>query len=175
MMSNITAVEAAELWDRLRQHLIHAERALEEIIETRAWEPMGYSSFAEAWDAQNLSDITFAPEVRAHVVYALLDGGLAVEEVASEVKGVGVDRVESLARQKSHGVPASDASLAIKRDPSLSLVSEHVRKPATARGVISVEFGPLRMATFRAKAKHLGLSVEDIARGAIEAKFDELP
>lgn len=110
-----TTAQATALWADLRHHLMNAERVIAEIIETRAWEPLGYSSFAEAWDEQNLSDITFAPEIRAHVVYALLDGGLADEEVAAQVKGVGRARAERLREQKSDGVPASDARTAVKR------------------------------------------------------------
>lgn len=164
--TGVTTEQATALWGQLRQHLINAERVLEEIVEKRAWEPMGYSSFAEAWTGQHMSDITLAAEVRPHVVYAMFDGGLTIDQVASEVKGIGRDRAESLARQKRNGVPA--------RDASLSVVREHLREKPSRASAIHLEVGVTRLERYKCIAKHLGLSVEDIAKDAIEDKFKEL-
>ena len=41
--------EALNLWDELKRGFVNAERVLVRIINERAWEPLGYSSFNEAW------------------------------------------------------------------------------------------------------------------------------
>ena len=97
--------QASELWRALDPRGV-----IEDIIETRAWEPLGYSSFSEAWPAE-MADITLPAELRAHVVYQMLADGTSVDDIACAVKGVGRDRVESLKRQRLSGVPPGDASL----------------------------------------------------------------
>lgn len=157
--------QALGLWQKLRQHFVNAAAVIEEIIERRAWEPLGYDSFAEAWNAQ-MGEVTLAVEVRPHVVYQMLTEGYDYDAIAEKVKGVGRDRVESLDRQRRNGVPAKDASM--------SVVREHLRNRPSSAAYIHVEVGPIALRRYRKIAERLGLTVEQIAAEAIAARFEEL-
>lgn len=161
----ISSRQAQQLWGKLQQHFINAERILEEIIEKRAWEPMGYESFSEAWTAQ-MADITIATEIRPHVVYQMLTEGASADEIAGAVKGVGPERVESLSRQKRNGVPPGDASLTVVR--------EHLRKPPSAPDTLHIRIGVMRYKRYKRIAERWDKTIEEIAHEAIEAHFRDL-
>lgn len=161
----LTAKQAAALWGKLRQHFINAAAVIEEIIERRAWEPMGYASFAEAYHAQ-LADVTLAVEVRPHVVYQMLTEGYDYDAVASAVKGIGRDRAESLDRQRRNGVPASDASMHV--------VKRHQRRNPSVAGTIHVQVGPIALKRYQKIAEKLDMTVEQIAAEAIADRFGEI-
>lgn len=161
----LTQHQAVALWQSLRSHFINAAKVIEEIIERRAWEPMGYESFTEAWTAQ-LGDVTLAVEVRPHIVYQMLTEGYDYDAVAAAVKGVGRDRAESLDRQRRNGVPAKDASM--------SVVREHLRKQPSAAAYIHVPVGPIALRRYREIAEKREMTVEQIAAEAIAARFEEL-
>lgn len=164
-VAELTAKQAVALWGKLRQHFINAAAVIEEIIERRAWEPMGYASFAEAYHAQ-LADVTLAVEVRPHVVYQMLTEGYDYDAVAAAVKGIGRDRAESLDRQRRNGVPAADASM--------TTVRRHLRKKPTAASTIHVEVGTIAMRRYQKIAEKLGMTVEQIAAEAIAERFEVL-
>lgn len=161
----LTNKQAIALWASLKQHFVNAEKVVEEIIETRAWEPLGYASFAEAWHAQ-VGDITLAVEIRPHVVYQMLTEGYDYDAIAEKVKGVGRDRAESLDRQRRNGVPAKDASM--------SVVRRHLRKHPTVAGTIHVQVGPMALKRYQKLAEKRGMTVEQIAAEAIADRFAEL-
>lgn len=180
VLADISAKQAEKLWSLLRQHFQNFERTLEEIIAKRAWEPMGYASFAEAWTAQ-MSDVTLAPEFRPHVVYQMFADGCSDDEVAAGVKGVGPSRAAGWRREREHGVSAGAASRnprpaprAPGVDPDKTRVRAHDRKKAGAPDTIHLTFSPLRLKRFERIAKRHGLSVTDIASSAVQARFDEL-
>src|SRR5258705_8968379 len=104
----ITKRAARKLTEQFRSGLINAERAMQEIIADKAWEPLGYGSFTAWWDGENFGDITLATELRPHVIYTMLDEGQSVDAIAETVKGIGPELVKSVARQRRHGVPAGD-------------------------------------------------------------------
>ena len=52
MNSTIQPNEAKRLFGRLRGALLNLDSLLSEIVEAKAWEPLGYTSFAEAWAAE---------------------------------------------------------------------------------------------------------------------------
>lgn len=87
-MSKISAAEAQSLWGELRKHFANAENVIQEIVEQKAWEPLGYGSFAEAWVGE-MSTLTLPSEVRPHVVYQMLAEGWEPVDIAEAVKGVG--------------------------------------------------------------------------------------
>lgn len=161
----LTQQQAVALWQSLRNHFVNAEKAIAEIIERRAWEPMGYSSFAEAWTAQ-LADVTLAVEVRPHVVYQMLTEGYDYDAVAANVKGVGRDRAESLDRQRRNGVPACDASM--------STVRRHLRRKPGVAATLHIEVGPIALRRYQKIAERIGETVEAIAAEAINARFEAL-
>ena len=164
-MSDRAAQDALALWQKLRQHFVDAIKVLEEIIETQAWEPLGYASFAEAWHAQ-MKDVTMAVEIRAHVVYQMLTEGYDYDQIASAVKGVGRDRVTSLDRQRRNGVPAKDATMTVVR--------EHRRKNPTPPATLHLPVGPIALKRFQRIAEKVGKPVEVIAMEAVKARFKEL-
>ncbi|SBS73899.1 Gp49 [uncultured Mycobacterium sp.] len=157
--------QALQLWNDLRQHFINAAAVIEEIIEKRAWIPLGYESFAEAWHSR-MGDVTLAVEVRPHVVYQMLTEGYDYDAVAAKVKGVGRDRAESLDRQRRNGVPA--------RDASMSTVREHLRKKPSGPAWIHVDVGPIALKRYQKLAEKHDTTVEQIAAEAIAARFEEL-
>ena len=65
MSKRLTKLQANSMWDGLRGHFTNAADAIREIIEARAWEPLGYTSFAQAWKSE-MCDVTLAREIRAH-------------------------------------------------------------------------------------------------------------
>ena len=68
MTSTISKKQAAELWANLRTSLLAVEYGVKQIIATRAWEPLGYDTFAACWTAE-LGDLKLARELRAVVVF----------------------------------------------------------------------------------------------------------
>jgi len=161
----LTQAQAVALWQSLRGHFVNAARVIEEIIEGRAWEPMGYESFTEAWHAQ-MADVTLAVEVRPHIVYQMLTEGYDYDAVAANVKGVGRDRAESLDRQRRNGVPACDASM--------STVRRHLRRKPGVAATLHIEVGPIALRRYQKIAERIGETVEAIAAEAINARFEAL-
>lgn len=154
-------IRAAEkLWNLLHDQFVNIQEVMVQIISTRAWEPLGYSTFTEAF-TERLSGVTLASELRPHVVYQMLDEGLTADEIAEQVKGVGPEGVEAAARQKRNGVPADAAT--VKAHPRLT-------RPHTLHMYVGAE----EMESFHAIADKHGLSVLAIALDAVEKRFKEL-
>lgn len=151
---------ADKLWKRLHQNFVDTEATLVEIIKSKAWEPLGYESFAKAW-VDKMSDITLASELRPHVVYQMFEEGLTVDEIAGSVKGVGKETAEQLGRQKSHGVPPNQASVT-KKKGSYSYATLFLRLPRK------------RLDSWRAVTKRHGVTLEEVALAAIEDAVDGL-
>lgn len=174
--NEISMKQAQKLWALLRQHFVNFERTLEEIVETRAWEPMGFASFSEAWH-HHMRDVTLAAEFRPHVVYAMLAEGASVDDVAAGVKGIRRDRAESLKRQRESGVPANLASMSTKwhnKQDDETVVSEHVRKKPAQASTVHIDLTAMKYKRYQRIAKKVGASLEDICREAIDEKFKAL-
>ncbi|WP_072689345.1 hypothetical protein [Rhodococcus marinonascens] len=167
-MKTLTATQAAAMWSDLRGHFVNAERKIIEIIEARAWEPLGFESFAEAW-ASKMAGVRLATdEVRAHVVYAMFDGGMDDEQINANLgvgSGVSDRQVKVLRRQRSNGVPVSLASTVVR--------SHYRRRPSEPR-TIRVELHSAEYARYVAIAKDLERDVADIATEAVRLAFGEL-
>lgn len=178
MTASLTRIDnrqALNLWTQLRAHFVNFSDTLAEILEKRAWEPLGYESFPEAWTAQ-MGDVTLAAEFRPHVVYAYFDADATDDEIAGSVKGVGRETVESLRRQRQCGVPASHASLRNRRqrDPDITVVREHERQKPSAPDTLHIKLGALKLRRYQKIARKYGESVEQIALAAIEVRFESL-
>lgn len=164
-MPRITERQKAEaLWSSLRDAFANAEKIIVTICETKAWEPLGHASFAEAWTAR-LRGLRLTTDVmRAHVVYALFDSGLDVEEII-QATGVGDRSVAALARQRASGVPAGLATTRVRaHDRAL---------PSEAR-MLHVELSPGELETFKSIAASRGLDVQDEATKALRKHFRSL-
>lgn len=170
-MSNATlekrnVAKAEKLWSELRELFVNAEAKIKEIIETRAWEPLGYGSFAEAWN-DRMAGVRLATDAaRAYVVYALFDDGLDEGGVAAALppgSGVGPSAIKALRRQRSNGVPADFA-----------VVREHLRaKPGEPR-YVHVELSPDEYENFKAIAEKRNLNFASESAKAVRAHFRKL-
>jgi hypothetical protein len=161
-MKSQDKANAAALWDALRQHFTNAAETIRTIIKDRAWEPLGYVSFAEAW-GREMKDVLLADEVRVHVVYQLLEERVPVQDISDMVGGVGPVITESLARQRSNGVPADCA-----------VVREHLRRPASQASTLRIKVGATMLYEYKRIARLQGETVEEIAKEAIAARFAEI-
>lgn len=163
-MTRLTKNQAEALWTDLRDNFLDAEKNIKAIIATKAWEPLGYATFAEAWHSR-LRDVTLAAEVRKHVVYELLSENVGVGYVSELVKGITPKSADFLNRQRRNGVPADQAS---------TVVREHDRKLPSKPDTIHIKVGQTRLAEYQRIASSLPQSVEEIAQEAIAARFSEL-
>jgi hypothetical protein len=128
----ISREEALELWIGLRDDFVSAQKRMEEIVTTKAWEPIGFDSFSDAWRTY-MSDVTIAAEIRPFVVYQFLADKQSIEDISAAVKDVGKERAESLAQQREDGIPPEHASMTI--------VSRHLRHKPSRPDTIHVNVG----------------------------------
>ena len=171
--------EAMRLWDQLRMGLFLVEDTIQKIIEQKAWEPLGYESFFEAWD-DKMSDISLAKEIQIRAVYQMLAEGVDADRIAMSVKGIGPATLENIKRERQSGTPPELATGLPPRPPRSKAsnkpvyVPPHFREKPSPDSVIKIDVGPTMFAEYARIAKRLGRSVPDIAKEAIEAKFAEL-
>lgn len=154
--------QAQTLWKKLHSHFVNAENVIREIIDTRAWEPLGYKTFAEAWKA-TMSDLTLAVEIRPHVVYQMLGEGWSSDEIAEAIRGIGPDGVEQLDRQRQNNVPADYA-----------VVNRHYRRKPSPADTLHINVGHTMLEEYRRIAATHDTTVEDIAKDAVAERFKQL-
>ena len=119
-MAKISKKRAEALWDDLRSALELSEEKIAESVKARAWEPLGYESFADCW-ADRLSGLRLYGEIRAVVVFQMFDEGASESTVREAVSGVGP--VESKRLKQAHTKKMSPKSAAV-----FSTVRQHTRK-----------------------------------------------
>ncbi|KZE19127.1 hypothetical protein [Brevibacterium casei] len=160
--TDMTKQTASDLWDELRDGFNNIEKTIIRILEVEAWKPLGYATFAEAWN-DRMSGVRLAGEVRAHVVYFMLSEGESVDAI-STTTGIGTGSVKDLARQKSNGVPPEAATL----------VRQHRRNLPRPPFRLTVELTRAERERFVevCKARDMDLTTE--ALFAIRAHFDAL-
>lgn len=127
--------QAEALWDEMREAFANLERLIVKAIEERAWEPLGYDSFAACWE-DRMDGVRLATDVaRSEVVYALIREGKDDESIVKTLKGqVGDQRVKVLRKAEKAGVPAR---LAPRKDVTTT-VHEHQRRLPGARTKVTV-------------------------------------
>lgn len=159
--TEMTKSQALEMWANLRGHFVNAEKAIAVIIEAKAWEPLGFASFAEAW-ADRMQGVPLATDsIRAHVVYAMFEAGLDDAAVLSATgigSQIGPRSVDALRRQKAAGVPAGMASTRVRT---------HLRCKPSAPRFVHVALHPDEYDRFRAMAKGLDIEPASLAAGLI--------
>lgn len=159
---DLTKDTASSLWDELRDGFNNIEKTIIRIIEVEAWKPLGYATFAEAWN-DRMSGVRLAGEVRAHVVYYMLSEGADVDAV-SATTGIGAGSVADLKRQKSNGVPPEAATL----------VRQHRRNRPRAPFRLTVELTEAERERFVEVCKARELDMTNEAQKAVRAHFTEL-
>lgn len=161
--------EAERLWDEFRGALMHGERVLKDIIDNRAWEPMGYDSFVECY-MDRMAGVRLATDaVKAEVIYALFDSGLddeATTTVLGPGSGVGPVALAQLREQRAQGIPADLATIRVR---------SHLRK-ATNSGhrIIHVELTPTEVYDYTMLAERANSSLKIESEKAIRNHFTKL-
>lgn len=148
-MSNITESQAADLWASLRSNLLAVEDGIRQIIATRAWEPLGYDSFAECW-ADKLGDLKLSKELRAVVVFAMFEDDATPADASRAVAGTGVVEVRSLHSAWSQGMDAHDAAFVTRSKPKTRPTAGAPRTVATT--LQAAEYESLRAAAAESDA-----------------------
>lgn len=166
MTGNLISVDRATgMWDELRVTFVRLDFVIQNIIEYRAWEPLGYESFTAAW-RDRMSGIRLQAGVDSHVVYQMISDGLDDREISEAVGGVGSgitpDGAAGFRRQKESGVPAEYA------------VRGYRRKPPSKPSILHLEFATTEFAMFEAKAVRVGLDMKKFAADAVRKAFEGL-
>ena len=107
--------QAEALVNKLQNGLLQVEEALNDIISTKAWEPLGYTSFAEMWeDRITPLGLNITREIRGEVIYAMFDNGDSVEDISDAVKGVSESTVKAMKQAKGQGVSAKNSEAHVR-------------------------------------------------------------
>lgn len=164
-MSALSERDALALWEELRSAMTNLDRLVRRVVETKAWEPLGYSTFSEAWSARMQGTRLGTSSMAAHVVYALIDEGMDRDTALLTLgpsSGIGPRKFDALARQRDNGVPPHLAT---------TVVREHFREKPTAPHVIHVELSHDEWLDFRALADANGCDMADEAAKAVRSHF----
>lgn len=166
MARRISKRAADQLWSTLREAFARIEETLPKIVEQRAWEPLGYATFKEAW-ADRMAGMRLATdEARALIVYTLIDEGADDAGVIAALHGqVGDTAVASLREQRASGVPHSLATTRVR---------SHDRAKPSPRSTLHIGFTPEELASLEAIAEARGRRLDDEARKAIRSHFRRL-
>lgn len=157
-MARISKKRAEALWSDLRSALELSEEKIGEIVKTRAWEPLGYESFAECW-ADRLSGLKLYGEIRAVVVFQMFDEGASDSEVRGAVEGVG--SVESKRLRTAHRKKLSPKSAAE------FMVRQHTRKAPSAQRFVRAELSADELESVKAAADFYDVSVDEFVKRSV--------
>lgn len=153
--------EAGELWIKLRDSWAVTSKTIREIIRTRAWEPLSYSSFFEAWRNEVGLD-------------AELDRSVAmVIAVQFAVEGVEDAQILKLPGVGPRTLPAVKTAAKVGDDKPVIRRSTTADLPSIARR-ITVDFEPEERARFAHLAERNGTSLVQESEKAIRAWFDRI-
>ena len=169
-MTTISKRKAEALWVSMGEALTDFEAALGEVIEARAWEPLGYQSFFEAW-ADRMAGYRLSSMIgKATVVYQMLDEGIAVNEIAMSAPGLGPAQVAKLAQKKANSVPTSHATTGER--PTVTKRREcWVNSPTEAR-TLHIKPSKQDYDKFCKIALELGISNESLGKEAVRIVVD---
>lgn len=169
---------ASRLFERLRTAFLAVETALDDIIEARAWEPLGYASLTEAW-ADRMGDLRLSGSAQAYVAYALMDTGATPDDVADALHGVGPTTARELANARAAGLDAPDAAVRASRAAHAPRLAEgkttvraHTRSAPRRRNGVTVQgFTDDEISRWKIAAGELGIDFptwcRDLLRDAL--------
>ena len=156
--------EAEKLWADLAGGFATIERIIPEIIKGRAWEPLGYATFTEAW-ADRLKGHRLATDfLRAAVVFQMFKEGLSDEDVI-RTSGVADSRVKMLREQHELGIPPEAAS---------TMVRAHTRSLPAAPFVVRIELEHHERVRFQELCGKLGYRLDAVAAEALRERMRAL-
>lgn len=162
-MTNLKQRDAETLWNDLRSALVNAEQAIIKIIETKAWEPLGYDTFSQAWN-DRMKGVKLAALCTPHIVYAMLDEKTPVTKVAAAT-GHSTETVKLLQRQKRNGVPPQMATTRVR---------SHDRARPRAPFMLVLELTNAEIENYKALCGAKNLDVKTEALKAVRAHFAKL-
>lgn len=109
---SISKEQAEQLWGELAGGFATIESVIPRIIAEKAWEPLGYTTFAEAWADRLKGHRLATSEPMARVLYALMDDGASdmqmIELIGTQLSPEVAARVRV---QHDAGVPPEYASV----------------------------------------------------------------
>lgn len=163
-MTEVTVETASpeELWSSLRTLFGDVRHAIERIIQTKAWRPLGYDTFVAAWD-DRMKGVGLANAVKPYVIYAMLDEGLALEDVV-RATGWEAEQVHRGALDHAAGVPVEGATV----------VRTHYRGPKTRAKMVHVEFASDEYFWLREITKAQARDLTAESKAAVIAHFKHL-
>lgn len=156
--------EAEKLWADLAGGFATIERIIPEIIKGRAWEPLGYATFAEAWTDRLKGHRLATDYLRAAVVFQMFKEGLSDEEVI-RTSGVADSRVKTLREQHELGIPAEAAS---------TVVRSHERSLPSPPFVVRIELNHHERVRFQELCGRLGYKLDQVAADALRDRMKSL-
>lgn len=162
MKKKIDPREAEGLWASVVDAFSNLEESIQRLIEAEAWIPLGYPTFAEAWDAK-MKNVALANSVKPYVIYAMLAEGLAPDDIV-RATGWSPDQVMQAVSDHGHGVPVEGATV----------VRAHLRQRPRPRGSIHVEFDHEDYVWIKSVAKEVGIDLQDEVRGVVISHFRSL-
>ena len=169
-MGTINKEQAAHLWDGLKGNLLAVEDSIKQIIATKAWEPLGYESFAECW-ADRLSDLRLTGVVQASVVLAMFDQSESVEKVATTVAGVGPAKAKAYKQAHEAKLPPK---LAERHAARMVPVKPYVRSTPQKRNSLIVDgFTDEEIKAWTRLADELSVDRNELLREALRAGMKE--
>lgn len=153
----ISKKRAEALWQDLRSALELTEAKIQEIVKARAWEPLGFDSFADCW-ADRMGDLRLSAELRAAVVFAMFDDGAEVAEVITAVAEVGPVAAKNLKVAHRKGMSAKGAT---------TLVRQHERRPRSGQRFVRAELSQDELDSVKDAAKAADVPVDEFVRRAV--------
>lgn len=160
----ISKKKAETIWSDLRGNLLAAQDNISKIIATKAWEPLGYDTFTEAW-TDRLGDLKLYGELRAVVVYAMFDEGATTADVTVSMSGVGPSAAKALKQAHCKGLDAKDAHTRNKVGERSDRSTADPDKPRT----VFVRMNADDYARLEQAAADTSQTVSDTARALIVA------
>lgn len=163
----ISKKKAETLWSDLRGNLLAAQDNISKIIATKAWEPLGYDTFTEAW-TDRLGDLKLYGELRAVVVYAMFDEGATTADVTVSMSGVGPATAKALKQAHSKGQEPTNVSARSRSAQRNDLNAPDPDKPRT----VFVRLNADEYDRLEQVAADTGQTVSDTARTLIVRGLD---
>lgn len=155
----VTLSEAQRLVNMLRSSIFMAEDTLSQIIEKRAWEVLGYSTFREFWEVEIADQIELTSLTRAVILYEMIDEANEELEHADQLLDTSTDFIEAIKEAHSRGMTRENAAT----HAELTVVREHTRRPRGKQHRVSVQnLEPSEIEYFKHMAKQLGIKTAEL-------------
>lgn len=166
---SITANEAQRLVNTLRISLEMSEETLQRIVETKAWEALGYESFRAMWDSEIGGNIELTALTRAVIVYEMIDEASPEIEQADKLLDTSSNFIEAIKQAHKIGFTAPQAAI-----HGETIVRQHTRRPrGTANSVSIGKLEPTELLRWKEFAKSRKVKTSEMFRDALRIGMDQ--